>query len=102
MRALAFEGRYLVVGFASGDIPQVPLNQVLLNDRTVIGIDWGFWAGKWPDANAQLLDELFAMVGDGRLQPAEPTSYPLDDAARALDDLEFRRVAGKVVLAPQE
>ena len=101
LRALRFEGRYLVIGFASGDIPQVPLNQVLLNDRTVIGIDWGFWAGKRPDANAELLDELFAMVRDGRLHPAEPTSYALDDAARALEDLEHRRVAGKVVLAPQ-
>jgi NADPH:quinone reductase len=102
LRALRFEGRYLVIGFASGDIPQVPLNQILLNDRTVIGIDWGFWAQRLPDANAVLLDELFAMVREGRVGPAEPTSYPLDDAARALDDLEQRRVAGKVVLAPQE
>jgi NADPH2:quinone reductase len=102
LRALRFEGRYLVVGFASGEIPQVPLNQVLLNDRTIIGIDWGFWAGQRPEANATLLDELFTMVADGRLRPAEPTSYPLDDAARALDDLEHRRVAGKVVLAPQD
>jgi NADPH2:quinone reductase len=101
LRALRFEGRYLVIGFAGGDIPHVPLNQVLLNDRTVIGIDWGFWAGKRPDANAELLDELFAMVRAGRLHPAEPTSYALDDAARALEDLEHRRVAGKVVLAPQ-
>jgi NADPH2:quinone reductase len=102
LRALRFEGRYLVIGFASGDIPQVPLNQILLNDRTVIGIDWGFWAQRLPDQNAELLDELFAMVRDGRLGPAEPTSYPLDQAAQALDDLEHRRVAGKVVLAPQE
>jgi NADPH2:quinone reductase len=102
LRALAFEGRYVVVGFASGDIAEVPLNQVLLNDRTVIGIDWGFWAGKRPEANAELLDELFTMVAGGRLRPAEPTSYPLADAATALDDLEHRRVAGKVVLAPQD
>ena len=101
LRALRFEGRYLVVGFAGGHIPEVPLNQVLLNDRTVIGIDWGFWAGQRPEANEQLLDELFDMVRDGRLRPAEPTSYPLDEAERALDDLEHRRVAGKVVLAPQ-
>ena len=93
---------YVVVGFASGDIPQVPLNQVLLNDRTVIGIDWDLWARRRPaDANAALLDELFALGRDGRIRPAEPTAYPLDDAARALDDLEHRRVAGKVVLAPQ-
>jgi NADPH2:quinone reductase len=48
-----------------------------------------------------LLDELFGLVRDGRLRPAEPTAYPLDQAATALDDLEHRRVAGKVVLAPQ-
>jgi NADPH2:quinone reductase len=101
LRALRFEGRYVVIGFASGEIPDVPLNQVLLNDRTVIGIDWGFWAGRRPDANAALLDELFGLVRDGRLRPAEPTAYPLDQAATALDDLEHRRVAGKVVLAPQ-
>ncbi len=89
-----------MIGFASGDIPQIPLNQVLLNDRTVIGIDWGFWAGKHPDANAVLLDELFALVAAGELRPAEPTAYPLDAAAVALDDLERRRVAGKVVLTP--
>jgi NADPH2:quinone reductase len=101
LRAMNFEGRYLVIGFASGDIPQIPLNQVLLNDRTVIGIDWGYWAGLRPEANAALLDDLFGMVRDGRLRPAEPTAYRLDDAARALDDLEHRRIAGKVVLAPQ-
>jgi NADPH2:quinone reductase len=101
LRALNFEGRYVVIGFASGDIPQIPLNQVLLNDRTVIGIDWGYWAGLRQEANAELLDELFAMVRDGKLWPAEPTAYRLDDAARALDDLEHRRIAGKVVLAPQ-
>jgi NADPH2:quinone reductase len=101
LRALRFEGRYLVVGFASGDVPQVPLNQVLLNDRTVIGIDWGFWAQRRPEANAEVLDELFGMVRQGGLCPTEPTSYALDDAARALDDLEHRRIAGKVVLAPQ-
>jgi NADPH2:quinone reductase len=101
LRGLRFEGRYVVIGFASGEIPDVPLNQVLLNDCTVLGIDWGFWAGRRPDANAALLDELFGLVRDGRLRPAEPTAYPLDQAATALDDLEHRRVAAKVVLAPQ-
>ena len=100
LRALRFEGRYVVIGFASGDIPQIPLNQVLLNDRTVIGIDWGFWAGRYPHANAELLAELFASVAAGKLRPAEPTPYPLAAAADALDDLEQRRVAGKVVLTP--
>jgi len=101
LRGLRFEGRHVVVGFASGEIPQVPLNQVLLNDRTVIGIDWDLWGRSRPAKRAALLDELFVLATDGRIRPAEPTAYPLEDAATALDDLEQRRVAGKVVLAPQ-
>src|SRR4029078_5314874 len=82
-------------------IPQVPLNQVLLNDRTVIGIDWDLWGRSRPVERAALLDELFALAGDARIRPAEPTAYALEDAATALDDLEHRRVVGKVVLATQ-
>jgi NADPH2:quinone reductase len=100
LRGLRFEGRHLVVGFASGEIPQVALNQVLLNDRTVVGIDWDLWGRRRPAERAVLLDELFALAADGRIRPAEPTAYPLEDAATALDDLEQRRVAGKVVLTP--
>jgi NADPH2:quinone reductase len=101
LRALRFNGRYVVVGFASGDIPHVPLNQVLLNDRTVIGIDWDLWGRSRPVERADLLDELFTLAAEGRIRPAEPVAYALEDAATALDDLEQRRVAGKVVLAPQ-
>ena len=79
----------------------MPLNQVLLNDRTVIGIDWGFWAQSPADANAALLDELFALGARRPHPPGGAHRVPLDEAARALDDLEHRRVAGKVVLAPQ-
>jgi NADPH2:quinone reductase len=101
LRALRFEGRLVVVGFASGEIPSLPLNQVLLNDRTVIGIDWDLWARSRPVEHARLLAELFALAADGRIHPAEPTAYALEDAATALDDLEHRRIAGKVVLTPQ-
>jgi NADPH2:quinone reductase len=100
LRALRWMGRYLVIGFAAGEIPRVPLNQVLLNSRTVIGVDWGAWTGRDPDGNATLLSELFAMVDHGRLHPVEPVAYPLDHAARALRDLQGRRVTGKVVLVP--
>ena len=100
LRALRFDGRYVVVGFASGEIPDVPLNHVLLNDRTVIGIDWDLWGRSRPAERAALLDELFALATDQRIRPAEPTAYALEDAATALDDLEQRRVAGKVVLVP--
>jgi NADPH2:quinone reductase len=100
LRALRWMGRYLVIGFAAGEIPKLPLNQVLLNNRTVIGVDWGAWTGRDPAGNAELLTELLGMVEAGRLRPVEPIAYPLTDAARALGDLQHRRVTGKVVLVP--
>jgi NADPH2:quinone reductase len=100
LRALRVDGRYLVIGFASGEIPRLPANQVLLNNRTVVGVDWGAWTMRQPEAHRALLAELMAMVADGRLDPVEPTAYPLDQASTALTDLLERRVVGKVVLAP--
>ncbi len=100
LRALRVGGRFLVIGFASGEIPRLPANQVLLNNRTVVGVDWGAWAMHNPDDNRALTAELMAAVESGRLDPPEPTTYPLDEAAVALADLEGRRVAGKVVLVP--
>jgi NADPH2:quinone reductase len=100
LRALGWGGRYLVLGFASGAIPALPANQVLLNSRTVIGIDWGAWTFRDPAGNAALLADLLAMAGAGRLRPVEPVSYPLDDVVRCLSDLEGRRVTGKAALVP--
>jgi NADPH2:quinone reductase len=100
LRALRWMGRYLVIGFAGGDIPQLPANQVLLNNRTVVGVDWGAWTGRDPDGNRALLAELMDLAGAGALHPVQPTEYPLDDVARALTDLQERRVGGKVVLLP--
>jgi NADPH:quinone reductase len=100
LRALRVNGRYLVIGFASGEIPRLPANQVLLNNRTVVGVDWGAWTMQQPDAHRALLGELMALVADGRLRPVEPTTYPLDQASVALTDLLERRVVGKVVLTP--
>lgn len=100
LRALRVDGRYVVIGFASGEIPRLPANQVLLNNRTVIGVDWGAWTMRDPDGHHTLLAELMALVADERLHPVEPTAYPLDQAATALADLVERRVVGKVVLVP--
>jgi NADPH2:quinone reductase len=100
LRALRWMGRYLVIGFAGGDIPQLPANQVLLNNRSVVGVDWGAWTGRDPDGNRALLAELMDLAGAGALHPVQPTEYPLDDVARALTDLQERRVGGKVVLLP--
>jgi NADPH2:quinone reductase len=98
LRALRVGGRYLVIGFASGTIPSLPLNQVLLNNRSVIGVDWGAWAMRDPAAQRALLEEALAMVRAGRLHPVAPTTYPLERAPDALADLEARRVTGKVAL----
>jgi NADPH2:quinone reductase len=100
LRALGWMGRYVVIGFAAGDIPRVPLNQVLLNNRTVVGVDWGAWTFRDPAGNAALLGELLDLVAAGRLRPVEPAAYPLEEAAVALADLQGRRVTGKLVLVP--
>lgn len=100
LRALRDGGRLLVVGFASGTIPQLPANQVLLRNRSVLGVDWGAWAMANPDANAELVAEVLAGVEHGSLTPAEPGTYPLAEAGTALRDLLERRVIGKVCLTP--
>ncbi len=99
LRALGDGGRYLVIGFAAS-IPSFPLNQVLLRNRSVLGIDWGIWAMQHADEQRALLVELLAMVAAGRLEPIAPTTYPLEDAGRALDDLLARRAVGKLALLP--
>ena len=100
LRALGWMGRYIVIGFAAGDIPRIPLNQVLLNNRTVVGIDWGAWTFRDPAGNVALLAELLDLVTAGKLHPVEPVAYPLDQAPQALADLQGRNVAGKLVLVP--
>jgi NADPH:quinone reductase len=100
LRATRHLGRYCVIGFASGPIPSIPLNQVLLNNRTVVGVDWGGWTFKDPFGNRDLITELMAMVGSGRLHPVPPATLPLDQAASVMAGLIDRSIAGKVVLVP--
>ncbi|MEV4676178.1 NADPH:quinone oxidoreductase family protein [Actinomadura sp. NPDC049382] len=100
LRSLRERGRYVVIGFASGDIPSLPLNQVLLRNRAIVGVDWGAWAMANPGAQRALLDELLAMVAKGDLTPVPPRTAPLASVAEVLDDLLNRRVVGKVALLP--
>jgi NADPH2:quinone reductase len=100
LRALGDGGRYLVIGFASGDIPSVPLNQILLRNRSVIGVDWGIWAMTHPTEQRALLGDLLDMVAAGTLDPVHPAEYPLENAAGALEDLLGRRAVGKIALVP--
>ncbi len=100
LRATRHLGRFCVIGFASGPIPSVPINQVLLNNRTLVGVDWGGWTFKDPLGNRALMDELMGMVTAGRLHPTAPDRRPLDEAGAVMAALIDRTVAGKVVLVP--
>jgi NADPH2:quinone reductase len=100
LRATRLFGRFCVVGFAAGPIPRVPLNQVLLNNRTVVGVEWGGWASRNPIENQAMLAEALAMVAEGRLHPATPAERPLEDAAAVMTELLDRKITGKVVLVP--
>jgi NADPH2:quinone reductase len=100
LRALRTGGRYLVLGFAGGSIPSLPLNQVLLNNRSVIGVDWGGWASAQPEANRALVGEMFDMVRAGRIHPPEPSRYPLEEVGTAMTAMLERGTTGKVALIP--
>jgi NADPH2:quinone reductase len=100
LRTLGYDGRYLVIGFAAGEIPRVPLNLVLLRNRRIVGVDWGAWMMAHGLEQAELLREVLAMVADGRLHPPAPRSYPLAEASVALHDVLANKVGGKAVLVP--
>ncbi|HLG91646.1 MAG TPA: hypothetical protein VKY15_01535, partial [Acidimicrobiales bacterium] len=76
-------------------------NLVLLNNRTVIGVDWGGWMSANPKEGSALVDELVSMAEQGRISPATPTEVPLERAPEVLAGLLDRKVAGKLVLVPE-
>jgi len=100
LRALRDDGQLLVLGFAGGEIPKLPANQILLRNRRVTGVDWGGWVGGHQKENAAMLAEVLAAIEAGQLRPVEPKAYPLADVAVALQDQVDRRVVGKSVLVP--
>jgi NADPH2:quinone reductase len=100
LRSLGVGGRLLVIGFAAGSIPSLPVNQVLLKNRSVVGVDWGAWAMGDPAGQGALLAEVLGAVADGRLHPVAPAERPLADAGAVLRDLLERRLLGKTVLVP--
>ncbi|MEY2523961.1 MAG: NADPH:quinone reductase [Ilumatobacteraceae bacterium] len=99
MRALKFDGRFLVIGFPGG-IARLPLNLVLLNNRTVIGVEWGGWAPRNPEENRQMITDIVTAIEVGELHPVVPFERPLEEAEAVLSDLLERRAVGKIVLIP--
>jgi len=98
LRCINWEGRLLVIGFASGRIPQAPANLILLKGCQVVGVFWGSWTAREPKANAENFRQLFQWHAEGQLHPLISGQYPLEKAADALNAMLGRKVTGKVVL----
>jgi NADPH2:quinone reductase len=101
LRAIARNGRYLVIGFANGEIPRIPLNLPLLKECAIVGVFWGEFMKKEPKANAANLRQLFARLASGELQPHIFARYPLSRVPEALEALLDRKVSGKIVILPE-
>ncbi|MBX6740837.1 MAG: NADPH:quinone oxidoreductase family protein [Acetobacteraceae bacterium] len=98
LRSMAWGGRYLVIGFAAGEIPRIPLNLTLLKGCAILGVFYGSFAKREPEANRALMGQLLAWVREGRLRPWISATYPLAQAPVALDALLSRRATGKIVV----
>jgi NADPH2:quinone reductase len=99
LRDMSWGGRFLVVGFAAGEIPKVPLNIPLLKGCSVVGVFWGEFTKREPDLNKQNNQELMDLFDQGKISPHIHRVYPLEKAGEALNELLQKRVIGKVVLS---
>lgn len=98
VRALAWEGRFLVVGFAAGDIPKLPLNLLLLKGADAVGVFWGEAVRRNPERHRANMKEVLGWVADGKLDPRIQATYPLSEIREAIGVLDRREAAGKIVL----
>jgi NADPH2:quinone reductase len=99
-RSIGWRGRYLVVGFANGDIPKLPLNLTLLKGASLMGVFWGEFAKREPKANMAAMRQLMGWLAEGKIKPLISGRYALAETARALNDMAARKVTGKVVIVP--
>jgi len=97
LRALAWKGRFLVVGFPAG-IPKIPLNLTLLKGSQIVGVFWGAAVAREPEGHAQNMADLFRLYAEGKIRPRISARFPLEQAAEALTLMEERKAMGKVVL----
>ena len=101
LRGISWNGRYLVIGFAAGEIPKIPLNLTLLKGCSIVGVFWGVFMRRERVAAARNHVQLMTWLKEGKLKPLISATYPLAQAPRALQDLIERKVKGKVVLVVQ-
>lgn len=98
LRGTAWRGRLLVIGFASGDIPKPPLNLALLKGASIVGVFWGSFAQREPEANSRQLQQVFEWIREGRLRPHIGGVYSLARGGEAIAALANRKVSGKLVI----
>jgi len=98
LRAMAWNGRHLIIGFAAGDIPKIPANLTLLKGCSVVGVFWGAFTQKEPKTSAQNMMDLFKLYTDGKIKPRISEVFAFEDYAKALNALTERRAKGKIVL----
>lgn len=98
VRSMAWNGRYLVIGFASGPIPTIPLNLTLLKGCSIVGVFWGRFSGEEPAVNLQNIEELWALFEQGKLSPVVTDCFPIEQYEDAFNCLIERRARGKVIM----
>jgi NADPH2:quinone reductase len=98
LRAIAWEGRFLVIGFAAGEIPRIPLNLTLLKSCDIVGVFWGAFTMREPDRNRANIAELLQLWQDGKISLHVSERYPLERGAEAIAQLAGRKAKGKVVV----
>ncbi|MEM8650461.1 MAG: NADPH:quinone oxidoreductase family protein [Pseudomonadota bacterium] len=100
-RAVGWNGRLLIIGFADGDIPKFPVNLALVKGYSVVGVFWGDFTRREPEAYAQNMKELMDWYGEGKVKPLVERTFELAEAAEALKHIHDRKASGKVALVPQ-
>ncbi|MDE8345798.1 MAG: NADPH:quinone oxidoreductase family protein [Acidocella sp.] len=99
-RSIGWRGRHLVIGFADGSIPAIPLNLTLLKGASLVGVFWGDFARREPAAHEAGIAEMLGWMKQGKIKPLISKTYSLDEAPQALVDMAARRVTGKIVITP--
>jgi NADPH2:quinone reductase len=98
LRAIAWKGRHLVIGFANGEIPKIPINLTLLKGASIVGVFWGAFAQKEAKKSLENIHQLLTWFAKGDLKPHIDKTYSLQDAPKALEDMMQRKVKGKIVI----